>query len=330
MAKAKFDLKKALAMATKKHLASAKEKAGSGGFEEFDDGKYVMRCEGGELGQSASSDRFQATMFWRFIGGDYNKKPYRSYQGLDTEDGWTYFLRDLGRLGYDTTELESFEEVLPILKELKKEKPTARVSLKTNGEFQNLRIQRLLDEDEIEEEDGEDEEEETPKKKTKKKSSKKDEDEEEEESDDDEEESDDDEESEDEEESDDDEESDDEEEEEAPAKKKGAKKKPAKKKAKADDDEEEESDDDEEESDDDEDAEDEVALSIGSTVKVRTKAGVKKGEVTEVLEDDNKIKVKFSDGKSLTLSAEKIVSVEDVPSKKKVKAPVAAKKKAKK
>ena len=90
--KVKFDLKKALALATKKHLVNAKEKAGSGGFEEFDDGKYIMRCEGGELGQSASSDRFQATMFWKFVEGDYAKKPYRSYQGLDTEDGWTYFI----------------------------------------------------------------------------------------------------------------------------------------------------------------------------------------------------------------------------------------------
>jgi len=306
--KVKFDLKKALALATKKHLVNAKEKAGSGGFEEFDDGKYIMRCEGGELGQSASSDRFQATMFWKFVEGDYAKKPYRSYQGLDTEDGWTYFLRDLGRLGYDTSEIEDFSEVLPILKELKKEKPVCRVSLKSSGEFQNLRIQRLLDPDEVEEEDEEDEEEDTPKKKTKKKKAKPADDDEEEEESDDEEETDDEDESDDEEEED--------EEEEAPAKKKGAKKKPAKKKAKADDEDEdeEESDDEEEE---DEDAEDEVALSIGSTVKVRTKAGVKKGEVTEVLEDDNKIKVKFSDGKVLTLSAEKIVSVEDVPSKKK-------------
>lgn len=259
-AKMKFDLKKALTLATKKHLAKAKEKAGTGGFDEFDDGKYVMRCEGGELGQSSSSDRFQATMFWKFVEGDYKGKPYRSYQGLDTEDGWTYFLRDLGRLGYDTSELEDFSEVLPILKELKKEKPVCRVTLKSSGEFQNLRIQRLIDPDEVDEED------------------------EDEDDDDD--------------------------------KKKSSKKKTAKKKKPADDDEDE----DESEDDDDEaeeDDEDEVALSIGSTVKVRTKAGVKKGEVTEVLEDDNKIKVKFADGKTLTLSAEKIVSVEDVPSAKK-------------
>lgn len=313
--KIKFDLKKALTLATKKHLAKAKEKAGSGGFDEFDDGKYVMRCEGGELGQSASSDRFQATMFWKFVEGDYKGKPYRSYQGLDTEDGWTYFLRDLGRLGYDTAELEDFSEVLPILKELKKEKPVCRVTLKSSGEFQNLRIQRLIDPDEVEEDD-EEEDDDTPKskKKTAKKKKKPadDEDEDEEESDD---EDDDESEDDDEEESDDDDE-----EEETPKTKKKTAAVKKKKKPADDEDEEEESDDDEDEEDDeeaDEDDEDEVALSIGSTVKVRTKAGVKKGEVTEVLEDDNKIKVKFADGKSLTLSAEKIVSVEDVPSAKK-------------
>ena len=316
--KVKFDLKKALTLATKKHLAKAKEKAGSGGFDEFDDGKYVMRCEGGELGQSASSDRFQATMFWKFTDGDYKGKPYRSYQGLDTEDGWTYFLRDLGRLGYDTTELEDFSEVLPILKELKKEKPTCRVTLKSSGEFQNLRIQRLIDPDEVDDEDDDEEDDDEKKSSKKKKTAKKkkpaDDDDDDDESDDDD--------SDDDDESDDDDDSDDDDEEDETPKKKS--KKVAKKKKKPaddDDDDEESDDDDEDENDDDEDAdeddEDEVALSIGSTVKVRTKAGVKKGEVTEVLEDDNKIKVKFSDGKVLTLSAEKIVSVEDVPSAKK-------------
>jgi hypothetical protein len=298
MALKKFDLKKALAGANKK-LGAAKEKAETGGFEEFDDGSYIMRCMGGELGQSNSSDRFQATMHWKFVEGDYAKKSYRSFQGLETEDGISFFLRDLSRLGYDVSGIENLNEVLPILKELKEEKPVCRVKLKTKGEYQNLIIVKLLEDEDVEDEDDDDdgEEEEAAPKKTKKKKPAKEEEEEEDEDGEDE----------DEEESDDEEESSDDEEEES------------------DDDDAEESDDDEEESEDEEESDDEeVAVSVGSKVKMKTKAGIKKGTIEAVDEKNNKVTVKIGD-RSLTLSAEKIVSVEDVPkaaAKKPAKKPV--------
>jgi hypothetical protein len=299
MAVKKFDLKKALAGATKQHLKGAKANAG-GGLEEFDDGTYLVKSLGGSLGQSNSSDRFQATMRWKFMEGDYKGKTYASFQGLEDERGWTFFLGDLGRLGYDVGEIEDFAEVLPILDELKEEKPLCRITLKTKGDFQNVRNIRLVDgEDEGEDGDEEDEDD-APKKKTKKKKVADEEEESDEDGDDDEEE----------EEGGDDDGGDEEEED--------------------GDDSDEDNDEEEEDGDEDgdeEEDEEEVALSVGSTVKVKTKLGVKKAEVLEVDEKNNKIKVKTTEGKTITLSAEKIVSVEDVPAKSKKKPAAEAPKK---
>jgi hypothetical protein len=320
-----------------KHLDEAKEKAESSGFEEFDDGRYSMRCVDAKIGVSKNK-RVQVVLTWKFLGGDYKGKEKLDFEGL-TEDHLPYLLKKLDAMGYDTSELENLEEELKaFLDDIKKTKPKCKVRLKTKGEFQNLYVDGPLDEDDEEEDDEEEESPKKSKKKSKKKDDEDDDDEDEEEDSDDDEDSDDEEESDDddegesedeEEESDNDDEDEDEDEEEddeeedAPKKKKGAKKKS---KSKDDDDEEEDEEEDEDEEDDEEEeVEDEVDVVVGSIVKATSKKeGKVKGEVVELFEKEGKVLIKTDKGKTLKLKAEAITSVEEspaesVPSKKKKK-----------
>lgn len=294
-----------------KHLDKAKETAGEGGFEEFDDGRYRMRAVDAKIGVSKNK-RVQVVITWKFMSGDYKGKTKLDFEGL-TEDHLPYLLRKLDAMGYDTSELENLEDELKdILEDIKKSKPKCKVRLKTKGEFQNLYVDGVLGDDDEEEEEEEDEEEEDEK--PKKKGKKKDDDEEEEEEDDDEEESDDDDEeeedSDDEEQSDEDEEEEDEEEdEEEEPKKKG------KKKGKKDEDEDEEEEEEEDEEDDEEEeTEDEIEVVVGSVVKAESKKlGKIKGTIVELFENEGKVLLKTDKGKTLKIKADAITSVEEAP-----------------
>lgn len=128
------------------------------------DGIYVGKLTRAELGESQSKGRLQVA--WRVVvaSGEYKGENINWWSGLETENNVMYFQRDLVRLGKevpeDPTDLED------VLKELTKEKPTIRVQVKTNGEFQNVRILKLVESEESEgeesEEETEEEEEEEP------------------------------------------------------------------------------------------------------------------------------------------------------------------------
>jgi hypothetical protein len=299
-----------------RHLEKAKETAESSGFEEFDDGRYQMRAVDAKIGVSKNK-RVQVVITWKFLNGAYKGKEKLDFEGL-VEDHLPYLLKKLDAMGYDTSELEDLEsELKDILDDIKKSKPKCKVRLKTKGEFQNVYVDGLLDEEE-EDEDGEEEEEESDEEEKPKKSKKKskkddDEDEDEEESDDDESDDEDDESSDDEdEEESDDEEEDEDEEEEKPKKKKGKKSK--------DDDEDEDEEEEDEEDEEEEEVEDEVDVVVGSIVKANSKKeGKVKGEVVELFEADGKVLIKTDKGKMLKLKADQITSVEESPAPKKSK-----------
>lgn len=315
----------------KEALQQAKDNEG---LPSFDDGRYRMKLLKMEVGKSQNG-RVQVITTYKFLDGEYKKQSYKSYRGISDDKGkfnvdyFDWFLQDVKRLGYDIDELD-LDDLPDLMKQVTKDKPTIIAVLRTKendkGEFQNLMINKVVEEDD---EDEDDEDEDTSKKKKGKKKKDDDEDDEDESDDDD---SDDDEEDEDDEDEEDDkkkkkgkksddddddddsededEEDDDDDEDEEPKKK--GKKKSSKKK---DDDDDE--DEDEEESDDDDS--EEVPVTVGSIVKVKLKAGTQKCEVVDVLEEDNAIKVKTKEGKTVKVSADKILSVEEPPKKKKGK-----------
>lgn len=280
-----------------KHLDKAKESAESGGFDQFDDGKYKMRCVDGKIGQSKNK-RVQVVLTWKFMDGDYKGKEKLDFEGL-TEDHLEYLLRKLDAMGYDISEMEDLEEGLKeILADIKKSKPRCKVRLKTKGEFQNLYVDKLIEDDDEDEEDEPSDDDEDD-----------DKDEDDEESDDDE--SDDSDDDEDEDENSDDEDEDDEDEEEDKPK---GKKSKSKKSKKDEDEDEEEDDEEDEDEDDDEEDEDGVDVEVGTKVTVNSKKeGKVKGTVTELFEKEGKIVVETDKGKTLKLGVDRIVSVDEAP-----------------
>jgi len=147
---------KAKLRALKKVWAEAKE---SGGFTDFEDGFYEAELKEAELQESKSSGRLQVLMVWEVVEGDEKGKSYRDYQGIDNEVGAAILMGNLVTLGAE--EVDSPEDLGETLTDLQERGIVARVELKTKGDFQNLRIRKVLEngedlEDEDEDEGGED------------------------------------------------------------------------------------------------------------------------------------------------------------------------------
>lgn len=150
------DLKKKLKDASKLWKGAKKRAAEQpSGFTEYEDGRYMARLQGGEIGTS-DGGRLQLAWSWKFEDEPYEGKIKKAYQGLENEDNLVYLARDLNRLGYEAPDdLAGVEE---ILKEIKKEKPLARIRLRTKGDFQNVYIDKVFGGDEDDTEEAEDEE----------------------------------------------------------------------------------------------------------------------------------------------------------------------------
>lgn len=151
-----FDKKLAKAM---KNWKKAKERKPS--FENVvTDGVYTAKLVRAEMGESQGSGRLQVSMRAVIAGGEYKGENVNWYLGLETEDNIMFFQRDLVRLGKevpdDPTDLED------VLKELEDEKPTMRIQLRTKGEFQNVRILKLVGAEDEETESETEEEAEEP------------------------------------------------------------------------------------------------------------------------------------------------------------------------
>lgn len=138
-----------LAKRAGKKFDAAKKLANEGGAgnPNVEDGRYIAQLMGLELGQS-SSGRDQIARDFKIIEGESKGEKLRDYQGLDTEKGISFFMRDLKRLGYE--EPDGLEECGPIVEEINKEKPKVRITVKNNGEFQNVFIDKALSDDEAE------------------------------------------------------------------------------------------------------------------------------------------------------------------------------------
>lgn len=338
MAKKKIDFETSLRMAMKKHLSSAKEGAKSGGFDEFDDGRYKVRLTKVVGGVSANG-RPQIEFHWKFLSGDYKGKTKISYQGVENENNLKYLLMDIAKFGYETDEIENMDDLKGIIKELNKEKPKATVSLKTAGEYQNLRINKIAgsdddedleDSDEEEVDDEDDEDESSSKKKSKKKKSKSEDDDEDEDGDEDEDEDEEEEEdepaskkkkvikkkkaaSDDEDEDDEEAEDEDEEDDEDEKPKKGKKSKKA-----SDDDDEDAEEEDEDEDEEEDSDEEEVSVAVGSDVTYKFKGKKHKGKVIEIFPKTNELRVQTGDKKrKIAFDAIEDVEVPENPKKKK-------------
>lgn len=273
----------------KKANKSWKKEAAAGkslGANDIDDGFYIVRWLKGLIEKGDSGLRLKITT--KVLDGeskdgvDYTGKKIVKSDGLEGDQSLQYLAKMLSRLGIDPEECD-LTDLPEILVELNESKPVMKIQVKTKGDFQNVYINKLVED--YEDEDGEDEEDEeedakskkgkkTAPKNSSKKPSKKDEEDEDEDEDEDEE----------------DGEDEEEEEEEKPKpeskpKAKPEPKKTAKSKAKA-----KEEDEDEDEEDEDED-EEEGTLSVGSIVEFKHKGEILSGKVKEFNAKEAKVRV---------------------------------------
>ena len=159
-------LKKKLAAASKK-FKGAKAPSSTGMVNDSVlDGNYEATLVGAELTEQAS----KAALIYTYkineddaeAGGEEIKQRF----WLETEQNLSFLKRDLGRFGYEVDDLDLAEELEGLCKELVDAEPLCRISVKTDGEWQNVYLNKVLEmqeeNDEEEEEDDEEEEEKKP------------------------------------------------------------------------------------------------------------------------------------------------------------------------
>lgn len=139
-----------LAKRAGKKFEAAKKIASEGGSANpnVEDGRYIAQLLGFEL-QKSSAGRDQIKRSFKITEGESKGEKLTDYQGLDTDKGISFFMRDIKRLGYE--EPESLEDCGPIVKEINEEQPMIRITVKNNGDFQNVFIDKALSADEVDE-----------------------------------------------------------------------------------------------------------------------------------------------------------------------------------
>lgn len=279
------DFKKVLKGANKNWNKAKTRAAESSTFQEYEDGKYTARLVSAKLGV-ADSGRNQIAFGWKFEDGEYEGKTKTAYQGIDTEDNLYYLARDLERLGYELP--DNLSDLPEILKDIEKTKPTASITLKTKGDsdFQNVYIRKVFGEEGEEDDTEDDGSDDAAEEET-------------------------------------DEESEGGEEEAGDEEDAGDEEEGEEEEAGDDDEEEGEEEEEADEESDDEDTE-EVDLVEGMRVIAETAKGREKGEVIEVLEKEEKVRVKLDNGKTVRVGLDKLEMIPDEPKKPAKKAAPAA------
>lgn len=122
-----------------------------GGLTEIEDGRYIARCNGGEITESKSSGRLQVAWKYTILDGEAKGATKYDFDGLESEDNLMYLARKIAKFGYEAPDdLSAVEDVLAAIG---KDKPLVKVRLKTKGgsDFQNLYLDSVYSKDDEEE-----------------------------------------------------------------------------------------------------------------------------------------------------------------------------------
>lgn len=146
------DLSKFLANAAK-NWDDTVETAKSSGFEDPPDGQYIVKMSGAEV---AMSKQDKAMVKWSFtiLEGDLagkTKYDFMSLEGKLELQPLAWRLQSLG-IRLEDVDVANLQDEL---NELVEQAPAMRITLQTKGEFQNLKITRLLPNYEIPDDDDE-------------------------------------------------------------------------------------------------------------------------------------------------------------------------------
>lgn len=127
----------------KKARAEAK-KVGSG--ISVPDSLYICRLKKAEWGSNDKGEWCQ--LQFPIIDGDEKGKTLSIFGRME-QDRIPYFLRDLTTLGGDVSEVESVDDLKPVVADLVKASPVVKLKVVTKGEYTNVYLQKLLDDDAV-------------------------------------------------------------------------------------------------------------------------------------------------------------------------------------
>ncbi len=116
-------------------------------YEELPDGLYIAMLSSATLGESKASSKLQITWVYVIMLGDYEGETKREYMGMETEKALRNLARRMKFLGYDPREYDITEDGVleDWLAEVSEQEFLAKIRLKTNGDFQNVYCEQLLD-----------------------------------------------------------------------------------------------------------------------------------------------------------------------------------------
>lgn len=132
---------------------AARAKA-EGGYQNLPDTTYTARLTKAEISEGQT---LRLKMVFVVLEGEHEGATVTKSDGLEaTEDSLYYTARLLGRFGFDPEEINPLSKKLPgILAELTKSKPVCQIALRTKNDFQNVYVNKVLDDYEGgEDEDG--------------------------------------------------------------------------------------------------------------------------------------------------------------------------------
>jgi len=144
MAKEQFKLSKSVLSKAWKDAHQAKEEFKGGQGTVFEDGRYAVALTDAERGESKASGRDQVMFEFTFLDGDYKGQTKRDYNGLDRAESIPYLIAKIEAMGGEAP--EDINDLEDSLKALVKKRPQIRVVLKTKNDYQNVYVDRLLEE----------------------------------------------------------------------------------------------------------------------------------------------------------------------------------------
>lgn len=129
------------------------------GFERIDDGRYIATLRSATLGESKAGNP-HILFEWKVAEGEEKGSIVRDYQNLGNEQSFFFLGKSLMRLGIDPEEVIWDEKqskddmyIMNVLDSLSGKNITAKIVLKTNGEFQNVRMEEVIEDYEEDEDD---------------------------------------------------------------------------------------------------------------------------------------------------------------------------------
>lgn len=128
--------------------ATAREKAKNDpeynqGRQTIDDGKYITRLMSSEVGTSQAG-KLQIVTKFVVVKGDHAGATIPRYDGLEREEGLPWIFKFLESLGMDADQIE-LDKLEESLAAITAEQAFYRILVKTKGDFQNIYVDRKLE-----------------------------------------------------------------------------------------------------------------------------------------------------------------------------------------